>query len=122
MVEVDSSWSFPKLREIAGHLIVHKVSGIRSLSQFFPNLLRIHGSELFHNFSLIVSENPDLENLGLVNLTSIASGAIRIEKNEMLCYVNTVDWSLIVNDEFESQNVISVSFYFVFKRESENTC
>lgn len=106
------SWSFTVLKEITGFLIIHKVSGLKSISQLFPSLVRIHGEELFQNYSLIVTENPDLENLGLSNLSSLAKGAIRVERNEMLCYVNTVDWTLIVNDKSVSANVINVSLFY----------
>lgn len=85
--------SFPMLHEITGHLIIHEVSGLKSLSQLFPNLTRIHGVELFGNYSLVIVDNPDLKDVDLFNLKSIKKGAVRIEKNEMLCYANSVNWS-----------------------------
>lgn len=107
-------WTFTLLREITGYLIIHKVSGLKSISQLFPSLVRIHGTELFQDYSLVITENPDLEDVGLANLSSIANGAIRIEKNEMLCYVNTVEWALIVNDMFVKRNVIEVSLFSLY--------
>ena len=38
---------------------------------------------------------PDMVDLGLVNLTAMPRGMIRIEKNSKLCYIETVDWQRI---------------------------
>jgi hypothetical protein len=37
----------------------------------------------------------DLEELGLIGLTVIERGAVRLEKNSMLCYIDTIDWTRI---------------------------
>lgn len=50
---------------------------------------------------------PDLEELGLAGLTRIVRGAIRMEKNPQLCYIETVNWAQLgVNsdDSFILQN------------------
>lgn len=93
--------------------MISEVSGIKSVAQLFPNLVRIHGNELFHNYALLLVENPDLEIIGLSNLSAIKRGAVRIEKNEMMCFVNTVDWESIVNAAFINQTFIQVSLNFV---------
>lgn len=114
-VPTNQDVSLPQLTEIVGHLLVYKVSGLKSISQIFPSLARINGAELFKGFSLIINENPDLENVGLTHLSSIANGAIRIEGNEMLCFVHTVNWTLIMIDAAEKENVINVSLSHYFR-------
>lgn len=101
--------SFPHLTEITDYLIVSDVSGLVSLSQLFPSLTRIGGRNLFNNFSLVIHENLDLEEIGLSLLRNISKGAVRIDKNEKLCYVDTVDWDQIVDKEFHDRNVMRVS-------------
>lgn len=102
--------SFPDLREITGSLVIYGVSGLKSIGNLFPNLVRIHGNELVLSYAFILFENPDLEYVGLSNFKSIAKGAVKIENNAMLCYVNTVNWSMIVHDDFIEHNLIKVSF------------
>jgi hypothetical protein len=36
-----------------------------------------------------------LQELGLYSLTDILRGGVRIEKNPLLCFVDTVNWDLI---------------------------
>ena len=54
---------------------------------------------------------PDMEDLGLVSLRSIVRGAVRIEKNPQLCYVDTIDWTALTSvdheDDFVLQNKAS---------------
>lgn len=100
--------SFPLLTEITGFLMIFKVSGIESLAQLFPNLVRVHGDELFDNYSVVIIDNPDLLNIGLTRLKSVGA-AVRIEHNEMLCYISTIDWSLIVHAAHLNENYIKVS-------------
>ncbi|KAJ4430007.1 hypothetical protein ANN_22215 [Periplaneta americana] len=46
-----------------------------------------------------------VEELGLGSLTAILRGSVRIEKNQKLCYVDTVDWgSILRNGERSSGN------------------
>jgi len=100
--------SFPNLREIADYLLLYRVYGMKTLSHMFPNLIAIRGQTLFFNYALVVFEMPDLENLGLGNLRSIVRGAVRIERNPRLCYIDTVDWSAVLSsrkvDNFMIQN------------------
>jgi len=59
----------------------------------------------------VVYEVPDMEDLGLVSLRSIVRGAVRIEKNPQLCYVDTIDWTALTSvdheDDFVLQNKAS---------------
>lgn len=87
--------TFPKLREIHGYLLLYRVNGLRSLSTLFPNLAVIRGHELMVNYALIIYEMQNLNDIGLISLMSIVRGSVRIEKNPVLCYVDTIDWSYI---------------------------
>lgn len=100
--------SFPNLLEITGRLVLYKVSGIKSISQLFPNLVRIHGEDLLENYAMILIDNPDLEDIGLSNLKSIKKGAVRIEGNDKLCFVSTVNWSAIIDKDFMDSNYFKV--------------
>ncbi|XP_043934319.1 insulin-like growth factor 1 receptor [Protopterus annectens] len=88
---------FPKLTVITDYLLLFRVSGLESLSDLFPNLTVIRGRNLFYNYALVIFEMTDLKDIGLYNLRNITRGAIRIEKNSDLCYLSTVDWSLILD-------------------------
>lgn len=52
---------FPELREIRGYFTMYRVSGLRSLSLMFPNLSIIRGETLFWDYSLILVNVRDLE-------------------------------------------------------------
>lgn len=108
-LETFENISFPSLREITDRLVIYKVTGLKSISQLFPNLVRIHGEDLFENYAMILVDNPDLEDIGLSSLKRIKKGAVRIEGNDKLCYVNTVNWSLIVEDSYLNANYFKVS-------------
>ncbi|XP_026031808.1 insulin-like growth factor 1a receptor [Astatotilapia calliptera] len=99
------SVSFPKLTVITGYLLLFRVSGLDSLSVLFPNLSVIRGHNLFYNYALVIYEMTSLKDIGLYNLRNITRGAMRIEKNPELCYLDSVDWSFIMNTEFN--NVIN---------------
>lgn len=99
------SLSFPKLTVITDYLLLFRVSGLDSLSVLFPNLSVIRGRNLFYNYALVIYEMTSLKDIGLYNLRNITRGAMRIEKNPELCYLDSVDWSLIMTAEFN--NVIN---------------
>lgn len=99
------SLSFPKLTVITDYLLLFRVSGLDSLSMLFPNLSVIRGRNLFYNYALVIYEMTSLKDIGLYNLRNITRGAMRIEKNPELCYLDSVDWSLIMDAEFN--NVIN---------------
>ncbi|XP_029430824.1 insulin-like growth factor 1 receptor isoform X2 [Rhinatrema bivittatum] len=88
---------FPKLTVITDYLLLFRVSGLESLSDLFPNLTVIRGRNLFYNYALVIFEMTELKEIGLHNLRNITRGAIRIEKNLDLCYLSTVDWSLVLD-------------------------
>lgn len=97
---------FPQLREITGHLLLYRVYGLKTLRHIFPNLAVIRGQDLFYNYALVAYEMPDLEEIGLVSLTTIMRGAVRLTKNTRLCYVDTIDWSRIAVGLKESDHHI----------------
>ncbi|XP_077419171.1 insulin-like growth factor 1b receptor isoform X3 [Vanacampus margaritifer] len=100
--DVFRALSFPKLTMITDYLLLFRVSGLDSLSTMFPNLAVIRGRNLFYNYALVIFEMTSLKDIGLYNLRNITRGAIRIEKNPELCYLESVDWSLIMDAEFNN--------------------
>lgn len=109
-LEIFENVSFPSLHEITGRLVIIKVSGIKSVMQLFPNLVRIHGEELLENYAMILVDNPDLEEIGLSSLKRIKKGAVRVGGNDKLCYASTVNWSSVVHDDFLHANYFKVRF------------
>uniref|UniRef100_A0AAY4BLE4 Tyrosine-protein kinase receptor n=1 Tax=Denticeps clupeoides TaxID=299321 RepID=A0AAY4BLE4_9TELE len=103
--DVFRTLSFPKLTVITDYLLLFRVSGLDSLSALFPNLNVIRGRNLFYNYALVIFEMTGLKDIGLYNLRNITRGAIRIEKNPELCYLDSIDWSLIM--DAESNNFIA---------------
>lgn len=103
--DVFSSLSFPKLTVITDYLLLFRVPGLDSLSTLFPNLSVIRGQNLFYDYALVIYEMTSLKDIGLYNLRNITRGAVRIEKNPELCYLDSVDWSLIMDAEVN--NVLS---------------
>ncbi|XP_017193275.1 insulin-like growth factor 1 receptor isoform X2 [Oryctolagus cuniculus] len=91
------NYRFPKLTVITEYLLLFRVAGLESLGDLFPNLTVIRGWKLFYNYALVIFEMTNLKDIGLYNLRNITRGAIRIEKNADLCYLSTVDWSLILD-------------------------
>lgn len=87
--------SFPELVEITGFLMLYRISGLKTLSRLFPNLAVIRGRDLFKDYALIIYEMIELTDIGLKSLAVIERGNVRIEKNEMLCFVDTVNWKQI---------------------------
>nr|AIF28001.1 insulin-like growth factor 1 receptor [Monopterus albus]AIN42398.1 insulin-like growth factor 1 receptor [Monopterus albus] len=85
---------------ITDYLLLFRVSGLDSL--IFPNLTVIRGRNLFYNYALVIFEMTSLKDIGLYNLRNITRGAIRIEKNPELCYLDSIDWSLIMDAEFNN--------------------
>ena len=49
-----------------------------------------------------------MEEIGLTSLTHILRGAVKIEKNSDLCYVDTVDWKAIVSKDYHESMSIDV--------------
>nr|WCJ14479.1 tyrosine kinase insulin receptor [Callinectes sapidus] len=90
-------FTFPELREITEHLLVYRVFRLTTLRTLFPNLTVIRGEVLFYNYALVIYHTPDLVEVGLASLTSILRGSVRIERNQELCHVTTVDWASITS-------------------------
>lgn len=89
--------SFPKLVVVTDYFLLFRVYGLESLSDLFPNLTVIRGSNLFFNYALVIFEMLQLREIGLHSLMNITRGAVRIEKNPDLCYLSTLDWSKILD-------------------------
>ncbi|XP_068109593.1 insulin receptor-related protein [Hyperolius riggenbachi] len=90
--------SFPRLTMITEYLLLFRVYGLESLQELFPNLSIIRGTDLFFQYSLVIFEMPHLREIGLYSLTNILRGAVRIERNQELCHISTIDWSLLSNN------------------------
>lgn len=88
-------YSFPELREITQYLLFYRVAGLRKLGHLFPNLTIIRGDSVFEDYGLVIYEMFQLQEIGLKSLTQIMRGAVRIEKNPNLCYVETINWEMI---------------------------
>ncbi|XP_040268511.1 insulin receptor-related protein isoform X2 [Bufo bufo] len=91
--------SFPRLTMITEYLLLFRVYGLESLQELFPNLSVIRGTHLFFHYSLVIFEMPHLRDIGLHSLTNILRGAVRIERNQELCHIFTIDWSLLSDME-----------------------
>lgn len=89
------NYTFPNLIEITDYLLVWQVNGLTTLAKMFPNLNVIRGRKLFYNYAFVVFNNPDLKEIGMSNLTKIERGAVKIEKNDNLCFSDTINWDLI---------------------------
>uniref|UniRef100_A0A8C6UGW2 Tyrosine-protein kinase receptor n=1 Tax=Neogobius melanostomus TaxID=47308 RepID=A0A8C6UGW2_9GOBI len=111
------SLSLPKLTLITDFLLLFRVSGLTTLSTLFPNLTVIRGRNLFYNYALVIYEMTSLKDIGLYNLRNITRGAIRVEKNNELCYLDSVDWSQIM--DADSNNIINGNKE---SKECDNVC
>ncbi|XP_033096998.1 insulin-like peptide receptor [Anneissia japonica] len=99
--EVDQ-YSLPNLIEVTDYVLLYRVTKLKTLRKLFPNLAVIGGANLLYHYSLIIFEMFDLEEVGLESLVSIKRGAIRIEKNPVLCYIDMIDWNLISEEHKEN--------------------
>lgn len=98
---------FPLLTEITGFLLLYRVNGLKSLLHLFPNLRIIRGNDLINDYSLIIYEMMHMQEIGLKSLTQISRGAVRVEKNPLLCFVDTIDWSRIAVNAESKENFFS---------------
>ncbi|VDP28417.1 unnamed protein product [Schistosoma margrebowiei] len=90
--------SLPLLREITGSLLVYDVEGPDDLSNLLPNLTLIRGQTLVFGYAVVI-KSTSLKNIGLFSLRVIQQGGIRIDNNPQLCYVRTIDWNVILQDQ-----------------------
>lgn len=92
------NFTFPELVEITEYLLIYHVTGLRTLSTLFPNLRVIRGKKLITDFALIVYENSNMLEVGLPSLTHIMRGGVRIVKNPLLCFGDSINWTAISNE------------------------
>ncbi|XP_066274508.1 insulin-like peptide receptor isoform X2 [Branchiostoma lanceolatum] len=98
--------SFPDLVEITDYFLLYRVRGLTNLSELFPNLAVIRGTNLFFNYALVVFEMLDMQKIGLYSLQNITRGSVRIEKNPNLCYLDTIDWSFIAESGYSNNFIV----------------
>jgi hypothetical protein len=96
--------SLPELIEITDHLLLYRANQIKDLSTLLPKLAVIRGNKLISNYAMVIYRNKNMQTVSLPNLTTIIRGGVRIEKNPLLCYVDTIDWQRIVI----SSNIIDI--------------
>ncbi|TRY67246.1 hypothetical protein TCAL_16954 [Tigriopus californicus] len=79
--------SFPELREITDYLLVFKAGRVLSFSTLFPNLAVIRGNKLLGNWALIIFQNENLAEIGLLspNLNSPWRCQDHRESKPLLC-------------------------------------
>ncbi|XP_035870994.1 insulin receptor-related protein isoform X2 [Phyllostomus discolor] len=87
--------SFPRLTQVTEYLLLFRVYGLESLRDLFPNLAVIRGAHLFLGYALVIFEMPHLRDVGLPALGAVLRGAVRVEKNQELCHLSTIDWGLL---------------------------
>lgn len=87
--------SFPRLTQVTDYLLLFRVYGLESLRDLFPNLAVVRGARLFLGYALVIYEMPHLRDVGLPALGAVLRGAVRIEKNQELCHLSTIDWGLL---------------------------
>ncbi|EPY88677.1 insulin receptor-related receptor [Camelus ferus] len=87
--------SFPRLTQVTDYLLLFRVYGLESLRDLFPNLAVIRGTRLFLGYALVIFEMPHLRDVGLPALGAVLRGAARVEKNQELCHLSTIDWGLL---------------------------
>ncbi|XP_038167546.1 insulin receptor-related protein [Arvicola amphibius] len=87
--------SFPRLTQVTDYLLLFRVYGLESLRDLFPNLAVIRGARLFLGYALVIFEMPHLRDIGLPSLGAVLRGAVRVEKNQELCHLSTIDWGLL---------------------------
>ena len=99
------------IEEISEYLLVYRVEGLDTLERLFPKLVVIRGVELLYDqYALIILENRNLQNIGLISLLRVLKGSIRIESNPSLCFTHTINWvSILGNNTKQYYYVMKVS-------------
>ncbi|XP_063395481.1 insulin receptor-like [Cydia fagiglandana] len=101
--------TFPELYEVTGYILIYRMQHVGNLGDLFPNLSVVRGLQLYKDYSVVIFDNENLVSLGLRSLTHIERGSVRIQHNDRLCYVNTIDWSKIMGERAEN-NVIKGNY------------
>jgi len=84
---------FSKLEEITGFLTI---TFFAEVITHLPSLTVIRGNTLVANYAFIVYYNSLTKFIFFPKLTTILKGGVRVNRNRLLCYVNTVKWTSIV--------------------------
>lgn len=100
------SLAFPRLVLITEYLLLFRVYGLESLRDLFPRLAVIRGASLFFSYALVIFEMPHLRDIGLRSLTNVLNGSVRIERNQELCHISTIDWALLQPPPALEHNII----------------
>lgn len=98
--------SFPRLLMITEYLLLFRVYGLESLRDLFPNLSVIRGTNLFFSYALVIFEMPHLRDVGLHSLGHVLRGSVRIERNQELCHLSTIDWGLLLPDAVDNTYIV----------------
>uniref|UniRef100_A0A8C3J7D3 receptor protein-tyrosine kinase n=1 Tax=Calidris pygmaea TaxID=425635 RepID=A0A8C3J7D3_9CHAR len=91
---------------ITEYLLLFRVYGLESLRDLFPNLSVIRGTNLFFSYALVIFEMPHLRDVGLHSLTHVLRGSVRIERNQELCHLSTIDWGLLLPDAVDNTYIV----------------
>jgi len=98
---------FSTVEKITQHLIVQlNYTGFHDL-HFFRNLHTIEGQILDEYSSALHIYGTSLQSLRLKSLNRIGNGMVLIAGNDQLCFVDTIDWESIVEDEIPDIRILS---------------
>ncbi|KAH8405085.1 hypothetical protein KR222_000286, partial [Zaprionus bogoriensis] len=101
-----TNYTFPKLREVTGFVILTEVRGLYNLRYLFPNLTVIRGRRLFLNYALGVTSMHDLELLEFPSLVAIQRGHVYVGNCHKLCQLNAINWDRLTLSTGENHIVI----------------
>ena len=102
------NYSMPNLVEVTDFVLLYRANEIDSLENLFPRLAVIRGHKLVQFYALAIYQMKNMVRVGLPSLTSIMNGGVRIEKNPLLCYVDTVRWRQIVVQQNDRESHIEI--------------
>ena len=111
------NYSLPNLVEVTDFVLLYRADEVDSLESIFPRLSVIRGHKLVQFYALAIYQMKNMVRVGLPSLTHIMNGGVRIEKNPLLCYVDTIDWKKIVVQENDKNSHIEI-----IDNQSPNNC
>ena len=111
------NYSLPNLVEVTDFVLLYRADEIDGLESLFPKLAVIRGHKLVQFYALAIYQMKNMVRVGLPSLTHIMNGGVRIEKNPLLCYVDTIDWKKIVVQENDKNSHIEI-----IDNQSPNNC
>lgn len=97
-------------------VLLYRADEIITFKDIFPRLAVIRGHKLVQFYALAIFQNARMTDVGLTGLTHIMNGGVRIEKNPSLCYVDTVDWTKIVQQKGDHGNI------YIEDNQNPNVC